>query len=190
MSHPCTGATDRTGTASGTCGAAWSARRPVKPEVAGSNPVRSASLGTAEAEGRVAQLAERAPEKREVTGSTPVPTTTSSLSQPSRHRRAPRAVASARGSDSEGVLSPSLITGEDLANPRVGRGLSNPGIRRPEPGEILVSETVPRLVTGSGIEFDDRGERELKGVPGTWRLYRVVPCARPGDPLHRRAVAA
>jgi class 3 adenylate cyclase len=43
-----------------------------------------------------------------------------------------------------------------------------------EPDEVLVSETVPRLVTGSGIEFDDRGERELKGIPGTWRLYAVM----------------
>ena len=40
-------------------------------------------------------------------------------------------------------------------------------------GEVLVSETVPRLVTGSGIEFQDRGEHELKGIPGTWRLYAV-----------------
>jgi class 3 adenylate cyclase len=43
-----------------------------------------------------------------------------------------------------------------------------------EPGEVLVSETVPRLVTGSGIEFDDRGEHELKGVPGEWRLFSVA----------------
>jgi class 3 adenylate cyclase/pimeloyl-ACP methyl ester carboxylesterase len=42
-----------------------------------------------------------------------------------------------------------------------------------EPGEVLVSETVPRLVTGSGIEFAERGEHELKGVPGTWKLYAV-----------------
>jgi class 3 adenylate cyclase len=42
------------------------------------------------------------------------------------------------------------------------------------PREVLVSETVPRLVAGSGIEFDDRGEHELKGVPGNWRLYSVV----------------
>jgi class 3 adenylate cyclase len=40
-----------------------------------------------------------------------------------------------------------------------------------KPGEVLVSETVPRLVTGSGIESEDRREHELKGVPGTWRLY-------------------
>jgi class 3 adenylate cyclase len=40
-------------------------------------------------------------------------------------------------------------------------------------GEILVSRTVTDLVAGSGIEFEDRGERELKGVPGMWRLYAV-----------------
>jgi class 3 adenylate cyclase len=43
-----------------------------------------------------------------------------------------------------------------------------------DPGEVLVSETIPRLVTGSGIEFADRGEHELKGVPGIWRLYAVA----------------
>jgi class 3 adenylate cyclase len=40
--------------------------------------------------------------------------------------------------------------------------------------EVLVSSTVKDLVAGSGIEFEDRGEHELKGVPGTWRLYSVV----------------
>jgi class 3 adenylate cyclase len=40
--------------------------------------------------------------------------------------------------------------------------------------EVLVSRTVTDLVAGSGIEFEDRGEHELKGVPGTWRLYSVV----------------
>ncbi len=41
------------------------------------------------------------------------------------------------------------------------------------PGEILVSGAVPPLVAGSDIEFVDRGERELKGVPGSWRLFHV-----------------
>jgi class 3 adenylate cyclase len=41
------------------------------------------------------------------------------------------------------------------------------------PSDILVSSTVKDLVVGSGIEFDDRGEHELKGVPGTWRLFAV-----------------
>jgi class 3 adenylate cyclase len=40
-----------------------------------------------------------------------------------------------------------------------------------EPGEVLVSSTVRDLVTGSGIEFDDRGEHALKGVGGEWHLY-------------------
>ena len=40
--------------------------------------------------------------------------------------------------------------------------------------EVVTSSTVKDLVVGSGIEFDDRGEHELKGVPGSWRLYRVV----------------
>jgi class 3 adenylate cyclase len=43
------------------------------------------------------------------------------------------------------------------------------------PGEVLVSRTVVDLVTGSGIEFDDRGEHDLKGVPGAWHLFAVKP---------------
>jgi len=39
------------------------------------------------------------------------------------------------------------------------------------PGEVLVTSTVKDLVTGSGLEFDDRGPRELKGVPGEWHLW-------------------
>src|SRR5580704_4809363 len=42
------------------------------------------------------------------------------------------------------------------------------------PNEVLVSSTVKDLVVGSGIEFEDRGEYELKGVPGSWRLFRVT----------------
>jgi pimeloyl-ACP methyl ester carboxylesterase len=42
------------------------------------------------------------------------------------------------------------------------------------PGEVLVSQTVKDLVAGSGIEFEDRGGAELKGVPGEWRLYSVA----------------
>lgn len=39
------------------------------------------------------------------------------------------------------------------------------------PGEVLASSTVRDLVVGSGIEFDERGEHELKGVPGSWRVF-------------------
>ena len=42
------------------------------------------------------------------------------------------------------------------------------------PGEVLVSSTVKDLVAGSGLEFEDRGVHELKGVPGEWRLYAAV----------------
>jgi class 3 adenylate cyclase len=38
-------------------------------------------------------------------------------------------------------------------------------------GEIVVSSTVKELMAGSELTFLDRGEHELKGVPGTWRLY-------------------
>lgn len=53
------------------------------------------------------------------------------------------------------------------------------------PGEILVSGTVRDLVVGSSLCFSDRGEHELKGVPGTWRIYAVgedrAPAAEPLD---------
>ena len=41
------------------------------------------------------------------------------------------------------------------------------------PGEVLVSGTVKDLVVGSGIKFSERGEHELKGVPGSWQLFTV-----------------
>jgi class 3 adenylate cyclase len=44
-----------------------------------------------------------------------------------------------------------------------------------EPGEVLVSTTVKDLVAGSGIEFEDRGEHQLKGISEAWRLFTVVP---------------
>jgi class 3 adenylate cyclase len=40
-------------------------------------------------------------------------------------------------------------------------------------GEVLVSGAIPPLLVRSGIEFVDRGEHELKGVPGSWRVYAV-----------------
>jgi class 3 adenylate cyclase len=42
------------------------------------------------------------------------------------------------------------------------------------PSDVLVSQTVRDLTAGSGFTFDDVGERELKGVPGTWRISRLV----------------
>jgi len=40
-----------------------------------------------------------------------------------------------------------------------------------EPGEVLVSSTVKDLVAGSDLEFEDRGQATLKGVPGEWHLF-------------------
>jgi uncharacterized protein (TIGR00369 family) len=42
------------------------------------------------------------------------------------------------------------------------------------PGEILVSSLVKELVAGSGIAFEDRGEHELRGVPGAWKLFAAT----------------
>ena len=39
------------------------------------------------------------------------------------------------------------------------------------PGEVLVTSTVKDLVIGSELEFEDRGPRTLKGVPGDWHLW-------------------
>ena len=41
------------------------------------------------------------------------------------------------------------------------------------PDEVLVSSTVKDLVAGSTLSFSERGTYDLKGVPGSWRIYRV-----------------
>lgn len=43
------------------------------------------------------------------------------------------------------------------------------------PNEVLVSSTVRDIVTGSRRSFADHGEHDLKGVPGSWRLYSLAP---------------
>jgi class 3 adenylate cyclase len=71
-----------------------------------------------------------------------------------------------------------LHTGEcELVHGKVGGLAVHIGARvagKAEPGEVLVSSTVKDLVAGSGIEFNDRGTHELKGVPGKWHLYSVA----------------
>jgi class 3 adenylate cyclase len=42
------------------------------------------------------------------------------------------------------------------------------------PNDVLVSSTLRDLVIGSGLEFEDRGGHQLKGVPGEWRLFAVA----------------
>jgi class 3 adenylate cyclase len=45
------------------------------------------------------------------------------------------------------------------------------------PNEVLVSSTVKDLVAGSGLQFKNRGNFELKGVPDRWRLFQANPAA-------------
>lgn len=66
-------------------------------------------------------------------------------------------------------------TGEcELMGDNVGGIAVHTGARimaKSEPGEVLVSGTVKDLVSGSGINFQDCGVHQLKGVPGEWRLF-------------------
>ena len=64
------------------------------------------------------------------------------------------------------------VRGDDLAGLTVHIGARVSGLAGP--GEVLVSSTVKDLVVGSSVEFSERGEHELKGVPGTWRLFAVA----------------
>jgi pimeloyl-ACP methyl ester carboxylesterase len=63
------------------------------------------------------------------------------------------------------------VIGDDIGGIAVHIGARVAALAAPD--EILVSRTVVDLVVGSGIEFDDRGEHDLKGVPGAWRLFAV-----------------
>jgi class 3 adenylate cyclase len=75
------------------------------------------------------------------------------------------------------VLRAGLHTGEcEVLGDDIGGLAVNIGARvgaKAGPGEVLVSQTVKDLVAGSGFGFEERGEHELKGVPGAWRLYAV-----------------
>jgi class 3 adenylate cyclase len=61
------------------------------------------------------------------------------------------------------------LRGDDIAG--LGVNIASRIEALAQPGEVLVSRTVTDLVAGSGLEFEDRGEHELKGVPGRWQLY-------------------
>src|SRR5262245_18571400 len=71
----------------------------------------------------------------------------------------------------------SVHTGEcELMGDNVGGIAVHIGARimaQAEPGSVVVSSTVKDLVAGSGINFEDLGLHELKGVPGAWKLFSV-----------------
>jgi pimeloyl-ACP methyl ester carboxylesterase/class 3 adenylate cyclase len=62
--------------------------------------------------------------------------------------------------------------GDDVAGIAVHIGARIAGLAGPN--EVLVSRTVKDLVAGSGIEFEDRGEHSLRGVPDSWQVYAAV----------------
>jgi len=63
------------------------------------------------------------------------------------------------------------IRGEDIAGLAVTIARRTCDLARA--GEVLVTRTVTDHVVGSGIRFEDQGERELRGVPGNWQLFSV-----------------
>ncbi|HEV7918902.1 MAG TPA: adenylate/guanylate cyclase domain-containing protein, partial [Solirubrobacterales bacterium] len=64
------------------------------------------------------------------------------------------------------------VRGEDLGGLAVHIGARVAALAGEQ--EVLVSQTVRDLVVGSRLEFAERGEHELKGVPGTWRLFAAA----------------
>jgi class 3 adenylate cyclase len=64
-----------------------------------------------------------------------------------------------------------LLDGDDVGGLAVHIGARVSALAGP--GEALVSSTVRDLVVGSGLTLSDRGEHDLKGVPGPWRIFAV-----------------
>jgi len=61
------------------------------------------------------------------------------------------------------------LRGDDIAG--IGVNIAARIEAMAQPGEVLVSRTVTDLVAGSDLEFDSRGEHDLKGVPGRWQVF-------------------
>jgi class 3 adenylate cyclase len=100
-----------------------------------------------------------------------------SFDGPARAIRCGCAIADAMG-DLGLDVRVGLHTGEcELVDGKVAGIAVHTGARvaaEAEPGEVLVSSTVKDLVAGSGLAFEDRGQYELKGIPGEWRLFAVL----------------
>jgi class 3 adenylate cyclase len=64
------------------------------------------------------------------------------------------------------------VRGEDIAGLAVT--ITKRACDLAAPGQVLVTRTVTDLVLGSGIRFEDCGDRDLKGIPGVWRLFSLV----------------
>lgn len=64
------------------------------------------------------------------------------------------------------------VRGDDIGGIAVHIGARVAGLAGPN--DVLVSSTLRDLVIGSGLEFEERGTHQLKGVPGEWRLLAVA----------------
>ena len=64
------------------------------------------------------------------------------------------------------------VRGDDIGGIAVHIGARVSALAGPD--DVLVSSTLRDLVIGSGLEFEDRGAHQLKGVPGEWRLFAVA----------------
>ena len=99
------------------------------------------------------------------------------FSQPAQAVRAAEAIVAAAAKLGVPIRA-GLHTGEvEAAGQKIGGiavHLASRVMSAAEPGEVLVSGTVRDLVTGSGVEFGDRGLHQLKGVPGEWHLWALV----------------
>ena len=64
------------------------------------------------------------------------------------------------------------VRGDDIGGIAVHIGVRVSALAGPN--DVLVSSTLRDLVIGSGLEFEDRGAHQLKGVPGEWHLFAVA----------------
>ena len=64
------------------------------------------------------------------------------------------------------------VRGDDIGGIAVHIGCARE--RTGRPNDVLLSSTLRDLVIGSGLEFDERGAHQLKGVPGEWHLSAVT----------------
>ncbi len=99
------------------------------------------------------------------------------FSQPAQAVRAAEAIVAAAAKLGVPIRA-GLHTGEaEAAGRKIGGiavHIASRVMSAAEPGEVLVSGTLRDLVTGSGVEFSDRGLHQLKGVPGEWHLWALV----------------
>jgi TolB-like protein/class 3 adenylate cyclase len=97
--------------------------------------------------------------------------------QPAQAVRAADAIVAAVSELGVSIRAGLHVGEAEAANRKIGGiavHIANRVMSAAEPGEVLVSGTLRDLVAGSGLEFRDRGLKELKGIPGEWHLWALV----------------